>query len=29
MEEIKDHSEKKMYKAKLQDGEVEVMSVVL
>ena len=25
MEEIKDHSEKKMYKAKLHDGEVEVM----
>ena len=25
VEEIKDHSEKKMYKAKLHDGEVEVM----
>lgn len=25
VEQIKDHSEKKMYKAKLQDGEVEVM----
>lgn len=25
MEEIKDHSEKKMYKAKLHDGELEVM----
>ncbi len=25
VEQIKDHSEKKMYKAKLHDGEVEVM----
>jgi hypothetical protein len=25
VEQIKDHSEKKMYKAKLHDGDVEVM----